>query len=149
MDDQMLDEFRHDFALLIEAGFVAVKQLDETSAKRLFQAAQLLRPESSAPEIGMGFIALNKLEVKDATAIFQAVIEREPDNHLAKTFLGICYLLVKAKRPEGEKLIAEARTQSTDSTVKNLCDVSLDWAEKDLKKGSKAPFFSKPVKEST
>lgn len=148
MNDQMLDEFRHDFALLIEAGFVAVKQLDETSAKRLFQAAQMLKPDSSAPDIGLGFIALNKLEVKEATTIFQTVIEKEPDNHLAQTFLGICYLLVKAKRPEGEKLIAEAQSKTSDSTIKNLCNVSLEWAEKDLKrKGSKAPFFSKPTKE--
>ncbi len=148
MDDQMLDEFQQDFALLIEAGFVAVKQLDETSAKRLFQAAQLLKPDSTAPDVGLGFIALNKLEVKDATTIFEGVSIREPDNYLAKAFLGICYLLVKAKRPDGEKLIEEARSKSSDSTVKNLCEVSLQWAEKDLKKKStKVPFFSKPAKE--
>lgn len=150
MNDQTLDEFRHDFALLIEAGFVAVKQLDETSAKRLFEAAKLLKADSTAPDIGLGFIALNKLEVKEATTIFEAVTAKEPDNYLAKAFLGICYLLVKAKRPEGEKLIEAARSQSNDATVKNLCDVSLQWAEKDLKKKSaKAPFFSKPTKESS
>ena len=147
MDDQMLDEFRHDFALFIEAGFVAVKQLDETSAKRLFLAAKLLRSDSTAPDIGLGFIALNKLEVKEATTIFEAVNQKEPENYLAKAFLGICYLLVKAKRPEGEKLIEEARSKSNDGTVQNLCEVSLQWAERDLKKkSSKAPFFTKPTK---
>ena len=60
-EEDKLEDFRHDFALLIEAGFVAVKQLDELSARRLFEAAQVLRPDSTAPQIGLGYIALNKL----------------------------------------------------------------------------------------
>jgi len=143
MAEDKLEDFRHDFALFIEAGFVAVKQLDETSAKRLFNAAQVLDPKSTAPQIGLGYVALNKLEVKEASEIFKKIHEQEPDNHLAQAFLGICYLLVKSKRDEGEKLINEAKKLSDDETVQNLCDISLDWAEKDLKKrDKKAPFFS-------
>lgn len=148
MVEDKLEDFRHDFALFIEAGFVAVKQLDETSAKRLFKAAQVLKPDSTAPQIGLGYIALNKLEVKEAVEIFESVHKQEPDNHLAQAFLGICYLLVKSKREAGEKLIAQAKSESNDATVQNLCDISLDWAEKDLKKRDrKAPFFSSPRPE--
>lgn len=144
MADQTFEAFKKDFALFIEAGFVAVKQLDETSATRLFQAAQILNPESTAPKIGMGYIALNKLEVKEATRVFEEVVQQEPQNYLAQTFLGICYLLVKPKRKKGEKLIEEAMKKATDPTIVKLGEISLLWAEKDLKKKD-APFFA--VKE--
>lgn len=142
MDEAKLEDFKQDFGLLIEAGFIAVKQLDEKSAKSLFRAAQVLKPESSAPQVGLGYIALNKLELKEATAIFESILEKESDNHLAQTFLGMCYLLGKAKMKEGEKIIKQAVSQTSDPTVKNLGEVCLEWLEKDLKKReSKGPFF--------
>jgi len=103
MDEAKLDEFKEDFSLLIEAGFIAVKQLDETSASRIFNAAQVMSPNSTAPQIGLGYIALNKLEIKEATKIFEEVLKKEPENHLAQTFLGICFLLNKPKRKKRRK----------------------------------------------
>jgi len=141
MDDNKLAQFKEDFALLIEAGFVAVKQLDETSASRIFHAAQVINPASTAPQLGLGYIALNKLELKEATKIFQGVLKKEPENHLAQTFLGITFLLQKPKRKMGEKMIKEAIAKATDPTIKSLAQISLEWAEKDLKK-EKAPFFA-------
>jgi Flp pilus assembly protein TadD len=141
MDQDKVNEFKEDFALLIEAGFIAVKQLDETSSTRIFHAAQVLSPYNTAPQIGLGYIALNKLEVKEATAIFESVLQAEPQNYLAQTFLGICYLLTKPKRKKGEKIIRDAIEKSTDPTIKNLGTISLEWSEKDLSKQSKAPFF--------
>ncbi len=136
-----IETFKEDFALLIEAGFVAVKQLDELSASRIFQAAQVISPHHAAPKIGMGYIALNKLEVKQATKIFEEVVAAEPKNWLAQTFLGICFLLTKPKRKKGEALIQEAMSQTDDETVKSLGAISLEWAEKDLYK-AKSPFFA-------
>lgn len=136
-----LQDFRSDFALLIEAGFVAVKQLDEISANRIFHAAYVISPTSTAPQIGLGYIALNKLEVKQATKIFELVLQQEPENHLAQTFLGICFLLNKPKRKKGEQLIRSVMEKTTDETIKNLGAISLEWAEKDLKK-LKSPFFN-------
>jgi lipopolysaccharide biosynthesis regulator YciM len=141
MDEDKMADFKEDFALLIEAGFIAVKQLDEISATRIFNAAQVLSPSSTAPQIGIGYIALNKLEVKEAVRIFTAVTQIEPENDLAKTFLGICYLLTKGKQKKGEKMIQEAMQQTTDATIKNLGSIALEWAEKDLLQKSKAPFF--------
>lgn len=146
MDESKLQEFKEDFALLVEAGFVAVKQLDETSASRIFHAAQAMSPGNTAPQIGLGWIALNKLEVKEATKIFEEVTKKEPENWLAQTFLGMCYLLSKPKRKKGEKLIQEAMEKTNDPTIKNLGQISLEWAEKDLKK-EKAPFFAATKKE--
>lgn len=141
MASLLIDEFSSDFGLFIEAGFVAVKQLDESSATRLFNAAQLLKPESMVPKIGLGYIALNKLEMKTATQAFEEVVKAEPDNLLAQTFLGMCYLLNKAKRKQGEQLINEAIEKTDDPTVKSLGVLALEWSEKDLSK-SKSPFFN-------
>jgi tetratricopeptide (TPR) repeat protein len=140
MNEEKLKEFKKDFSLLIEAGFVAVKQLDETSASRIFNAAQVMNPDSTAPQLGLGYIALNKLELKEAQKIFESILKNEPENHLAQTFLGICFLMSKPKRKKGEKLVREAMEKSTDPTIKSLAQISLEWVEKDLKK-EKAPFF--------
>ncbi len=140
-ETEILEDFVEDFGLLIEAGFIAVKQLDETSAQRIFQAAQTISPKSTAPRIGLGYIALNKLEIKEATRIFREVTEEEPANYLAQVFLGMCYLLTKPKRRKGEKLIADIKDKTNDPTIKNLAEIALEWSDKDLKK-EKAPFFS-------
>lgn len=132
--NEYLEKFREDFALLIEAGFIAVKQLDETSARRIFHAAQMLNPKSTAPQIGFGYISLNKLEVKEAMRIFEKVIEMEPENCLAQTFYGICMLLSPATRGEGEALIKKMIEKTEDPTIKTLGELSLEWAEKDLSK---------------
>lgn len=139
MNDK-LEQFRSDFSMLIEAGFVAVKQLDEISAQRIFIAAQTISPNSTAPQIGLGYIALNKLDLKEAIRLFDAVVKKEPENDLAQTFYGICLLLNKEKRQDGEKLIQKIMARSDDPTIKALGETSLEWAEKDLKK-MKAPFF--------
>jgi len=141
MSDDKMQIFKEDFSLLIEAGFIAVKQLDETSAVRIFNAAQSLSPNSTAPRIGLGYIALNKLETKEASKIFEEVLKKEPDNELAQTFLGISYLLIKAKRKKGETLILEVIKKTTNPTIKNLGEISLEWADKDLKK-KEPPFLT-------
>ncbi len=141
MDEDKFKDFKEDYSLLIEAGFIAVKQLDETSASRIFNAAQAISPNSTAPQLGLGYIALNKLELKEATKIFEGIMAKEPENYLAQTFLGICFLLAKTKQKKGEKLIREAMEKSSDSTIKSLGQISLEWAERDLKK-EKAPFFA-------
>ncbi len=142
MDFEKINEFKEDFSLLIEAGFVAVKQLDETSATRIFYAAQAINPTNSAPQIGLGYIALNKLEIKEATRIFELVLQSEPQNYLAQTFLGICFLLTKGKMKKGESLIKDSIEKTTDPTIQNLGKLSLEWGEKDLSKQVKAPFFA-------
>jgi lipopolysaccharide biosynthesis regulator YciM len=139
MDEHSVEDFKADIPLLIQTGFIAVKQLDETSARRIFHAAHVLSPESTAPQIGIGYIALNKVELKEASTIFEEVLQKEPDNHLAQSFLAICYLLSKTKRAKGETMIREAMEKTTDPTVKHLGKVVLEWLEKDLKKNSK-PF---------
>jgi len=144
VDDVQMQEFDEDFALFIESGFVAVKQLDETSAARIFHAAQLISPKSTAPRIGLGWIALNKLEVKEAAAIFEKVVDQEPDNELARVFWGMSLMLQKPKRKIGEKLVQDVIAKTKDPTIKNLGELSLEWVRKDLTK-KESPFsLAKP-----
>jgi len=144
--EEKIEELKEDFSLLIEAGFVAVKQLDAISSSRIFVAGQMISPGHTAPQIGLGYIALNQLNMKEATHIFEEINQKEPDNLLAKTFLGICYLLSKPKRKKGEKIIKDAIENTDDPTIKNLGEISLEWADKDLNK-AKAPFFEQPKPE--
>lgn len=141
MSESIVEEFKEDFRLMIEAAFIAVKQKDEVNAAHIFQAAQLLVPQSVAPQIGMGYIALHKMELKKASEIFEKVLEQEPEHHLAQTFLGLCFLLSKNKKKKGEKLIREAMEKTEDPTVKHLGHVSLEWGAKEETKLNKAPFF--------
>ena len=140
MERTKLSDFREDFSLLIEAGFIAVKQFDEAASTRIFRAAQVLNPESTAPKIGLGYIAFNKLDVKEATRIFEEVVQKEPENNLAQVFLGMSYLLNKAKRQEGEELIKSIVSKTQEATLQHLGSLALEWSDKELKK-TKGPFF--------
>jgi len=147
-DESILEYFTEDYALLIEAGFVAVKQLDEIAAKRLFKAAELLNPDNPASQLGMGYIALNKLLISEATKIFEEILQKDPSHYLAQSLLGVCCLLTKNKRKRGEKLIREAREKSDDPTIKNLSEVCLNWADEDLKSRS-SPFSIADAQEGS
>ncbi len=135
--------FEEDFALLIEAGFIAVKQLDETSARRLFLAAQSLKPDHIAPQVGIGYISLNKLEIKEATRIFEEVIQKEPEHRLTQTFLAICFLLTKGKQQEGESRLSTIAKEATDPTIQHLCALAMEWSQKELSKKMREPAFTK------
>ena len=82
-----LDFFAEDFALFIEAGFIAVKQLDEIAARRLFKAAETLKPESSAPKLGLGYIELNKMRPQEASKIFETILSALSRSKLSQKFL--------------------------------------------------------------
>lgn len=139
-DDNIIDDFKDDFSLFIEAGFIAVKQLDEIAAKRLFKAADLFRPGNLASQLGLGYIALNKLQLNEASKIFEAIIEKDPSHHLAKAFLGICYIINATTREKGKALILEVQQATDDPSILNLATVCLDWAKSDLKKKAFSPL---------
>ncbi len=140
-----MQEFRQDLSLLLEAGFVAVKQLDEISASRLFLAAQAIAPDSTAPKIGLGYIALNKLELKESTKIFREVVDQDPSNYLAQVFLGISLSLANPDKKEGETMINQALAKTEDPEIKKLGEVSLQWIKKDIRKKDRP--FAVPASE--
>lgn len=148
--EKLLDKFtmfRDDFALFIDTSFIAIKQLDEISAKRIVAASMLLNPTHVAPRIALGNIYLRRFEIKQATATFQGVLDQEPDHHLAQCFLGICYLLTKGQLSKGEALLKDAKEKSTDEAIHNLVTVALGWAERDLKNKKDVPLYNPGTEE--
>ena len=143
-EKSLLDEFKEDFSLFIEAGFIAIKQLDEIAARRLFKTAELIYPDNLASQLGLGYVALSKLQVAEATKIFENIQKLDPNHHLAQALLGICYLLTKNKRKKGEQLIEDAKAKSDDPTIHNLAEVCIEWSNKDLKTKALSPFSPAP-----
>ena len=126
-------DYKEDWILFLESGFIAVNQMDEDAAVKLFKAAELLNPESTLPKVGMGYLHLHKLELKQACKAFEEVLEKEPKNEMAKTFLGICMSLSPASLDKGEKILEQTQ-KSHDPMIKNLSGTAIDFAEKFMKK---------------
>ena len=139
-EETLIDYFKDDYVLLIEAGFVAVKQLDEIAARRLFKAAELLNPDNPASQLGLGYIALSKLQVNEATKVFEGILKKDKSHYLAQALLGVCYMLGKNKYKKGEELVRDAKKKSNDPTIHNLAKVCSDWANKDLKPKTFSPL---------
>lgn len=128
-----MEKYKEDFILFVESGFIAVNQSDEDSARKLFKAAELLNPESSLPTIGLGYLHLHKLELKEACAKFESVLQKEPNNEMVKTFLGLCMVFSPQAVMQGEKILEET-LKSQDTLVKNLSKSALDFVDAYVKK---------------
>ncbi|HSX38083.1 MAG TPA: hypothetical protein VLE95_04550 [Chlamydiales bacterium] len=126
-------EYKDDWLLFTEAGFIAVNQADEDAAFKLFKAGELLHPENTLPRIGFGYLHLHKLELKQAVQVFEAIIEKEPENDMAKTFLGLCLGMMPNATTKGETLL-EQTARSKDPLIHQLSDTALHFIDKFVKK---------------
>jgi hypothetical protein len=133
----LFEEYKKDFSLLIETGFVGIKQYDELSATRIFNAAQVISPKHTGPRIGMGYIQLSKLNTKKAIEIFDQVIKDDPNDSFGQVFAGIAYLLSKDHKEKGKKMIQEVISKTDDPTIKNLGETALSTVDKNEQKQSK------------
>ncbi len=129
------NHYKPDFIVLAEAGFIAVNQMDEDAAMKLFRAAELLDPKNILPKIGFGYIHLHKLELKQASKAFEEVLEIDPSNDMAKAFLGICMGLQPTGILKGEKIL-EQTLKSKDPMIKQLSDTAIDFIDRFVKKKS-------------
>lgn len=129
-----LEKFKDHFILLCEAGFIAVNQADEDAAIKLFKASELLSPKNTLPKIGMGYMHMMKLELKQACKLFEEVLSSEPNNEMAKTFLGISYALTASEVTKGEQILENSAQKTHDPMIKNLAITALDFVEKFVKK---------------
>ena len=129
----VLDQYKDDKLLFLEAAFIATNQTDESSSLKLFAAAKLLDKNNLMIEIGYGYLALHKLELKEAISKFESVLKKDPKNEMAKTFLGIAISLTQKDLLKGEKILHET-SQSDDKEVKKLAGIALDFIDKFLKK---------------
>ena len=126
-------QYKNDFVLLLESGFIAVNQANEDAAYKLFKAAELLDPENVLPKVGFGYLHLHKLELKQAVKTFEEVLDQEPENDMAKAFLGLCMSMTPNAVAKGEKILHQT-TKSKDPMVKRLANTAIDFVEKFVKK---------------
>jgi hypothetical protein len=141
------EKFTDEFANFIEGGFIAIKQGDEDAANKLFLAAHTLKPEHTAPLLGLGHVHLNKMELGKASAKFEEVLKKEPQNAVARILLGFCFLLpklgIKRKKtipmqPEemdrlaigGKAMIEEGLKTATDPEIVKLGKSALELLSK-------------------
>lgn len=129
-----LEPYREDFTTLIEAGFIAVNQSDEDSALKLFKAAEMLQPGHFMPQLGKGYLHLCKLELKQACKVFSDVLEKEPDNEVAKAFLGLCLSLNPKEVDKGTEILKATDSSTKNPMLKNLTSNAISFVEKFVKK---------------
>lgn len=145
----LLQQYKEDFILLVESGFIAVNQFDEDAAAKLFRAAELLDPANTLPQLGVGYIHLCKLELKQAASIFSSLLLKDPHNEMAKALLGLSLSLNPAELSKGEKTLEDAAKVSKDPMVKNLAISALEFVHKFVKKTPSPIQSSPPVKKKS
>lgn len=138
------EKYKDDFILLCEAGFIAVNQMDDDAARKLFAAAELLDPKNTLPQTGIGYLHLCKLELKEAAKAFQKVLDREPDNEMTQAFLGVAMSLSPQEGAKGEKILEGTAKKAKDPTVKTLASSALEFVDKFIKKTPSPAEIQKP-----
>jgi predicted Zn-dependent protease len=128
-----MEEYEKDFLLFLECGFIAVSQLDDFSARDLFAAAKLLHPENTLLTIADGYVHFTKMQLEEAAKSFEAVLKKEPNNEMAKTFLGLTLSLIPKSMEKGEKMLKETGAHSHDPAVKKLTEDSVAFVDMHLK----------------
>lgn len=131
---ETFQKYQKDFILLAEAGFIAVNQADEDAAIKLFKASELLNPHNPLSNVGIGYMHLCKLELKQARKHFEDVLAKDPNNEMAKAFLGLSLALNPSDIAQGERLLQESAKQSSDPMVKNVATSAIAFVEQFVKK---------------
>lgn len=135
-------KFEEDKLLFLEGAFIAINQGDMESALWMIHAAEVLDKDNYLCGIAKGYMALHKLDHKEAERCFNSVLKKHPHNELAKTFLGLTYIIDEKKIAKGEKICMEIIHQTQDNSMKELATSALTFADHEMKKGSKSdsPF---------
>ncbi len=126
-------DYKKDFVLLVEAGFIAVNQADEDSALKLFKSAELLDPKNPLSKVGLGYLHLHMLDLKKACKMFEEVLEEDPSNEMAKAFLGISMSLAPTTMEKGEKILEQTH-HSKDPMIKKLSGTAINFVDQFVKK---------------
>lgn len=127
------EKYKDHFILFIEAGFIAVNQMDETSALRLFHAAKLINPHASINDLAMGYYHLCRLEITKCLEHLDRLLKHEPNNEIAKSFKAMALALSTDRVKEGHKILEELK-QSHNKDVEQFSHQGLEFIEKFVKK---------------
>ena len=137
-------EFKEDLGLLVESGLIAIKQGDEESAKKLFDAADILDPGTASASMGHGLIALHKMDIAEARKHFNEILKNDKKDYRAKAFLAFTNVLSvlqdgsDEEKMEGLKrgaeLAQEVLEHCKEPSTRELAQSLLDW-ENELQTG--------------
>jgi hypothetical protein len=130
------EDYSQDVSMLVELGLVAIKQGDEESAKKLFNAVGILDPENLTKKMGFGLIAIHKLDILEAVKHFDEVVKIEPKNARAIGFLAFAHMLgivnqtfknTADQLKKTNELAQLAIELADDESTKQLAQSILDW----------------------
>ncbi len=143
------DEFNEDLGVFMEAGLIAIKQGDEESAKKLFNAVGVLEKDQTGKKMGYGLIALHKMDIKTAQQSFHEILAKEPKNWRAMAFLSFSHVLSTLKEgPADEKIAAfkqaahmaqEVLAHCETPSTRQLAQSVLDWEADMQARATKGP----------
>lgn len=134
-----LQDFKEDLSLFVETGLMAIKQGDEDSAKKLFQAVGVIDPKNNSQSMGLGLIAMHKMDLNSAEKHFQEVLKGDSKNYRAQAFLGFTYILsvVKEQNPvkrtenlqKGAELVSDVIKNADSPSTKRLAESLMEWVK--------------------
>ncbi len=143
-----LQEFKQDLSLILEAGLIAIKQGDEESAKKLFNAIGVIDPKTTSKQMGYGLISLHKMDIKNAIKQFEEVLKMDAQNYRAEAFLGLAHILsvfqettsnedkLKSLK-KGAELAHNVLQKSQEPSTRQLAESLLQLERELQEKGSK------------
>lgn len=129
-----MHEIEKDFILFLESGFIAISQLDEHAARDLFAACKLINPHNTLLMIAEGYMHFTKMQLEAAAKTFEDILKKEPQNEMAKTFLGLTLALMPKTMEKGEKMLKDTGAHSHDPAIKQLTTDSVAFVDQFLKK---------------
>lgn len=143
-----LQDFKEDLPLLVELGLIAIKQGDEESAKKLFNAVGVIDPQNMAKKMGYGLIFLHKMDIHNAQKSFEEVLKVEKTNWRAKAFLAFSYILAvlqegsnEDKRKSlqtGAEMAQEVIDNCDSDSTRQLAQSLIEW-ERELQDKVEVP----------
>lgn len=140
-----LEVFQEDFALLFEAGMIAVKQGDEDSAKKIFESLRVLNPAHYGYELGLALIDLHKMKLTAAEERLSVLAEQESENWSVKAFLAFADMMIvmqdessfDARRKSLERCVVLAHqvlAHCQEESTRALAQSVLEWHDSLLAK---------------
>ena len=130
-----LEALKQDAHWFVEMAFISINRKNEMRANQFLDAASTLNPGYILIDIARASIHMHKMELKEAETLLKKVLEKDPKQTLAMTFLAICHTLLG--NTEGGKKIFEEMKKGEDPDAKKIASESEKFIKENTKKESK------------
>ena len=114
--------------LLMQVGLLASGRGYATEAETIFNGLKAVRPESDIPLIGMAVNRMNESDFEGAAEmLLNDVLERNPDNDLAKAFLAHA-LIASGVSDQAREVCEDVLASGNDATAKEMVRAFMEQA---------------------